>query len=95
MGAQNNFKLLPKNNIFVLDLDTQKWTSEECESFRNNNNIHPFIQEFGDDFITAFDTLSVQTKSGGEQLEGVPCAFLFQTFGGAPLPKSPPRHLLD
>lgn len=47
------------NNITVVDLDTYKWdTTKE----------HPWIAEFGVDYINKFNTYTVRTASGGYHL---------------------------
>tara|TARA_R110002124_G_C8973954_1_gene515578 strand:- start:2985 stop:5909 length:2925 start_codon:yes stop_codon:yes gene_type:complete len=54
-----------QNNIFVLDLDTNKWDNEKCKAMAANNGIHPFLSKFGKDFGKDFNTYSVKTTSGG------------------------------
>tara|TARA_R110000803_G_scaffold71950_1_gene135387 strand:+ start:1606 stop:4533 length:2928 start_codon:yes stop_codon:yes gene_type:complete len=54
-----------QNNIFVLDLDTNKWDPDNCKAIAENNGIHPFISKFGNEFGKDFNTYSVKTTSGG------------------------------
>ena len=58
-----------RNGIFVLDLDSNKWTQDKCEAMRNDSDgEHPFVKEFGKSFGKDFNTYSVKSKSGGAHL---------------------------
>ena len=48
-----------RNNITVIDLDTNKW---------DDNKEHPFITKFGTDYVKKFDTFTVKTVRGGYHL---------------------------
>ena len=54
------------NKIFVLDLDTAKWTGDKCKSMTEGK--HPFIEKFGTDYATTFNTYTIRTRSGGGHL---------------------------
>ena len=54
------------NNVFVLDLDTAKWTGAKCKSMTDGK--HPFIETFGTDFAKKFNTYTIRTRSGGGHL---------------------------
>ena len=55
------------NGIFILDIDCQKWTTDECQAMKEHGE-HPFITTFGDDFCKRFDTYTIRTRSGGGHL---------------------------
>lgn len=52
------------NNIFVVDLDFLKKKSHWYECI----NEHPFIKEFGNDYVKHFNTLTITTQGGGQHL---------------------------
>lgn len=62
-----------RNNITVIDLDTNKW---------DNFSEHPFIKEFGEDFIENFNTFTVKTVRGGYHLYFKYNPSIYQTQNG-------------
>ena len=57
------------NDIFILDLDDYKWDLDNCSAVRGEEDgIHPFIKEFGNDYQNCFNTYTILTARGGTHL---------------------------
>ena len=57
------------NDIFILDLDDYKWDLDHCSAVQGEDDgIHPFIKEFGNDYQNCFNTYTILTARGGTHL---------------------------